>query len=67
MIDLLLRAAVSLWLLITVAQNVARAAPDPFGLPGWFPHATAFGALALALWFVWEGALARRRSRSSTR
>lgn len=66
MFDLLLRAAVSLWLIITVAQNVARDAPDPLGLPAWLLHATEFGAVVLVLWFIWEGPLARRRERSST-
>lgn len=67
MIDLLLRAGVSLWLLITVAQNVARETPDPFGLPAWLVDATAFGALALTFWFVWEGSLARWRGAPTRR
>lgn len=67
MIDLLLRAAVSLWLVITVGQNVARAAPDSFGLPAWLVDVTALGALALTLWFVWEGPLARWRGAQTRR
>ncbi|MDF0490381.1 hypothetical protein PX554_19825 [Sphingomonas sp. H39-1-10] len=51
---LLLRLLSTLWLVITVGQNGARADSGAFGFPAWLVAASLLGGLVVTLALIWE-------------